>query len=81
MPGSERPGRMLRGLRLRAEMTQAQLANALGVPLSHIAAYEKNRRPIPPETARQLADVLHSVPENFLEAFTSVQKCQCHDQL
>ena len=65
MPESERPGKMLRGLRLRAEMTQAQLAEAIGVPQSHISAYEKNIRRIPEEKARKLAEVLQSVPENF----------------
>ncbi|MBQ9452680.1 MAG: helix-turn-helix transcriptional regulator [Desulfovibrio sp.] len=63
---SERPGKMLRGLRLRAGMTQAQLASALGVPQSRISAYENNIRPIPTEKARQLAKVLHSVSENFI---------------
>ena len=65
MADSERPGRMLRGLRLREELTQAQLAEAIGVPQSHISAYEKNRRPIPKDKAIALAGILHSVPENF----------------
>ena len=65
MPERKRPGKMLRGLRLRAEMTQAQLAEAIGVPQSHISAYEKNIRRIPEEKARKLAEVLQSVPENF----------------
>ena len=66
MPPCERPGRMLRGLRLREGLTQAQLADAIGVPQSHISAYEKNARPIPRDKAVKLAEHLHSVPENFL---------------
>ena len=65
MTDNERPGKMLKGLRLREELTQAQLAKAIGVPQSHISAYEKNARPIPKEKAVKLAEVLHSVPENF----------------
>ena len=65
MADNERPGKMLKGLRLREELTQAQLAKAIGVPQSHISAYEKNARPIPKEKAAKLAEVLHSVPENF----------------
>ncbi|MBO4336289.1 MAG: helix-turn-helix domain-containing protein [Desulfovibrio sp.] len=65
MPEHERPGKMLRGLRLRAELTQAQLAKAIGVPQSHISAYEKNTRRIPEEKTRMLAEILRSVPENF----------------
>ncbi len=65
MAEQDRPGKMLKGLRLREELTQAQLAKAIGVPQSHISAYEKNIRSIPKEKAAKLAEVLHSVPENF----------------
>ena len=65
MPADERPGRMLRGLRLREGLTQAQLADAIGVPQSRISAYEKNIRSIPRDKAVKLAEQLHSVPENF----------------
>ncbi|MBR5734688.1 MAG: helix-turn-helix transcriptional regulator [Desulfovibrionaceae bacterium] len=65
MPQEERPGRMLKGLRLREGLTQAFLAKAVGVPQSHISAYEKNTRPIPKDKAEKLAEILHSVPENF----------------
>ena len=65
MPGEEHPGRMLRGLRLREGLTQAQLAEAIGVPQSHISAYENNVRPIPGDKAVKLAERLRSVPENF----------------
>ncbi len=37
MPDRERQGKMLRGLRQWAEMTQAQLAKAIGVPKSRIS--------------------------------------------
>lgn len=63
---SERPGRMLKGLRLRAEMTQKELAAAIGVPQSHVSEYEKNKRRIPEGKAKELAKLLKSVPSNFL---------------
>ena len=65
LPAEERPGRMLRGLRLREGLTQAQLAEAIGVPQSHISAYENNVRSIPRDKAVKLAERLRSVPENF----------------
>lgn len=66
IPERERIGRMLHGARLRAEMTQKQLAAAIGVPQSHISEFEKNKRPIPPAKAAELARVLKTVPTHFL---------------
>lgn len=65
-PEKERPGRMLKGLRLREGMTQKQIATALNVPQSHISEYEKGKRPIPAAKADILASLLHSVASNFL---------------
>ena len=66
MPEAERPGLMLKGLRLRAEMTQKELADAIGVPQSHVSEYEKNKRQIPRGKAQELAKLLKSVSSNFL---------------
>lgn len=66
MQEAERPGRMLKGLRLRAEMTQKDLADAIGVPQSHVSEYEQNKRGIPQGKAKELAKLLKSVPSNFL---------------
>ena len=66
IPESERVGRMLKGLRLRAGMTQAVLAEAIGVPQSHISEYEKSKRPVPAAKAEELAKLLHTVPGHFL---------------
>lgn len=62
----QRVGRMLRGARLRAGMTQKALAAAIGVPQSHISEYEKNKRRIPPAKAEELARILETVPTHFL---------------
>lgn len=66
IPEKERPGRMLKGLRLREGLTQKQIAGALNVPQSHISEYEKGKRPIPAAKADILASLLNSVPGNFL---------------
>ena len=66
MPEAERPGRMLKGLRLRAEMTQKELAEAIGVPQSHISEYEQNKRRVPLGKTKELAKLLKSVPSNFI---------------
>lgn len=68
MPESERVGKMLRGLRLREGLTQKAVAEAIGVPQSHVSEYEKNKRPVPAAKAEELAKLLHSVPGNFLHA-------------
>ena len=62
----ERMGRMLKGLRLRAEMTQKELARAIQVPQSHISQYEANTRPIPKAKAQELAKLLNTVESHFL---------------
>lgn len=61
----ERTGRMLKGLRLRAGMTQKQLAKAIDVPQSHISEYEGNKRPIPAHQVPLLARVLDTVEGHF----------------
>jgi len=62
----ERNGRMLLGARLRAGLTQKELAKAIGVPQSHISEYERNKRSIPRQKAEELARVLKTVPTHFL---------------
>lgn len=66
IPEKERPGRMLKGARIRAEMTQKELAEKIGVPQNHISDYERNKRKIPRVRAEELAKVLETVPSNFL---------------
>lgn len=67
IPEQERVGRMLKGLRLRVEMTQKELAKTINVPQSHISEYEANKRAIPADKHRLLAEVLHTVEEHFAE--------------
>lgn len=66
MPEIERGGKMLKALRQRAGLTQKALADAIGVPQSHISDFEKNRRAVPYKHAQKLAEVLHSIPSHFM---------------
>ena len=66
MPEVERGGKMLRALRLRAGMTQQAVADALGLPQSHVSEFEKDRRTIPYKHAQKLAAILHSIPSHFM---------------
>lgn len=51
-------GVYLRGIRLREDMTQEELAKVTGISRSNISAMEHGRRPIGKETAKKLATVL-----------------------
>lgn len=62
-----RIGKMLKGLRLRAEMTQKELADAIGVPQGHISGYESNKRPIPSSKLDSLAKVLNMADDHFVQ--------------
>ncbi|WP_045219745.1 helix-turn-helix domain-containing protein [Desulfonatronum thioautotrophicum] len=93
MPELDRGGKMLKGLRLRAGFTQAEIANALGIPQSHISEFERDKRSIPFKHARKLAELLHTVPSHFMqpneetrEAMAELeagngQRCASADQL
>ncbi len=65
IPERERIGRMLKGARHRANMTQKQLAKAINVPQGHISEYEAHKRPIPQAKAALLAEVLNTVETHF----------------
>jgi Predicted transcriptional regulators len=66
MPELERGGKMLKGLRQRAGLTQKQVADALGLPQSHISEFEKNKRSVPYKHAKKLAVLLQSIPSHFM---------------
>ena len=66
IPSLERGGKMLKGLRQRAGLTQKQVAEALGIPQSHISEFERDRRNIPYKHAQTLATLFHAVPSCFM---------------
>jgi DNA-binding XRE family transcriptional regulator len=53
------PDSALRGARGLREMTQAQLAAAIGVHKSHISEMERGKRPIGKEMAKRLGQALN----------------------
>ena len=69
IPEVERVGRMLKGARLRAGMTQKDLAAKIGVPQGHISDYERNKRNISAEKAVRLAEILETVPGHFQQRY------------
>jgi ribosome-binding protein aMBF1 (putative translation factor) len=54
-----RVGNLLAGARLKAGMTQAQLAQALGIRQNMISDYERGRRVYSAAMAKRLSRVLH----------------------
>jgi len=64
---NSKPGTLLRGARLRAEMTQNELANLVGIPQSHISQMENGRRVISAEKAALFAKILGTSSEHFLK--------------
>jgi transcriptional regulator with XRE-family HTH domain len=66
MSKEEKPGKMLKGLRLRAELSQKDLADKLNVDVSDIISYENNEVKIPKSKAKVLANILETVEDDFL---------------
>ena len=59
-------GSAIRGLRYREELTQAQLAEKIGVKRHHISEMEHGKRPIGRDMAKRLAKALHTDYKVFL---------------
>lgn len=57
---SLRPATMLRGARYKADMTQKELADILGIRQHHLSEMENAKRPIGKQMAKRLADVFKS---------------------
>lgn len=54
------PGKILRGLRTREDLTQAQLAEKIGVRPHHVSEMEHGKRVIGKAMAKKLATVLNT---------------------
>ncbi|MBU4563229.1 MAG: helix-turn-helix domain-containing protein [Proteobacteria bacterium] len=61
----ELPGVFLAGARYREGLTQAQLAEATGIPRRHISEMEHNKRPIGKQSAKKLAQALRVDPRRL----------------
>jgi ribosome-binding protein aMBF1 (putative translation factor) len=62
---SNRVGNLLAGARLKAGLTQAQLAGRLKVRQNMISDYERGRRRLSPAMAERIAGVLGIKPERL----------------
>jgi|SRR5690606_24609852 len=60
------PGYYLRLYRLRAEMTQAVLANKTGIRQHHLSEMENNKRSLGKANAKKLAEVLNCDYRNLM---------------
>ena len=60
------PGSAIRGLRFREELTQARLAEIMGVKRQHISEMENGKRPIGKAMAKRLAKALNTGYKVFL---------------
>jgi ribosome-binding protein aMBF1 (putative translation factor) len=56
---SNRVGNLLAGARLKEGITQAQLAEKLGIRQNMISDYERGRRRLSPSMAKRIAKALH----------------------
>lgn len=59
------PGRILRGFRIREDITQEELAKRLGIAQTRVSELESGKRPISRNMAKRLADVFHTSPKTF----------------
>jgi DNA-binding XRE family transcriptional regulator len=60
------PGKILNGLRTREDLTQAQLAEKVGLKPHHISEMEHGKRVIGKAMAKKLAEVLNASYKMFL---------------
>lgn len=58
--------RVLAGARLKAGLTQKQLAASVGIRQTVLSEYENGKRKITPKMAEKFAVALHTRPEKFL---------------
>lgn len=65
-PADTIPSAILRGSRVKEELTQVQLSGMTGIPRRHISEMENGRRPIGKEAARKLGRALNCDYRVFL---------------
>ena len=59
------PGRIVRGFRVREDITQEELAKRLGIAQTRVSELESGKRPISRNMAKRLAEVFHTSPRVF----------------
>jgi len=66
MQGRSTPGSILKRYRKRAEMSQKELAEKLGMVKQNVSAMEKGTRGISKATAHKLAEIFQVSPGRFI---------------
>jgi DNA-binding XRE family transcriptional regulator len=62
------PATILHGARLTFELTQAELAEKLGIKQSHVSEMESGKRHIPRKTAAKLGKLFNLSTETFISS-------------
>lgn len=60
------PGKIMRGFRVREELTQEELAERLGIAQTRVSEIENGKRAISRNMAKRLAEVFNTSPRAFL---------------
>jgi addiction module HigA family antidote len=60
------PGKIVRGFRVREDITQEELAQRLGIAQTRVSELESGKRPISRNMAKRLADVFNTSPKVFV---------------
>lgn len=60
------PGKIVRGLRVREDITQEELAKRLGITQTHVSEIESGKRAISQSMAKRLAETFNTLPRMFL---------------
>lgn len=59
------PGRIVRGLRVKEDITQEELAQRLGIAQTRVSEIESGKRPISRNMAKRLAEAFNVSPRMF----------------
>ena len=59
------PGKVVRGLRVKEDITQEELAKRLGIAQTRVSEIESGKRPISRAMAKRLAEAFHTSPRAF----------------
>jgi transcriptional regulator with XRE-family HTH domain len=74
---AEEVSAVLRGWRLSAERTQAEVADVLGVTQQHLSQMENGRQPVSLEQRRLIVTELGIAAENLGLSSGKTRRCRC----
>jgi transcriptional regulator with XRE-family HTH domain len=69
---NQRIGMELKVARIRAEMTQEQLAAQIDIEPTSICHWESGKRPVPIKRLYQIAEILNCEPYDFMPSLGTV---------